>query len=169
MSTMILSIQSLANVRDALAASYFWKEDGDYTPLCLFGAFMPNENRFTVKQEQVKKMADEFVRLAYIFNVEEIFKGRFAKKGCEPVALGAELYDLKNQQGKRLSSVQLLKTLQFIEYNTHAKGWLTDAEFNGWSRRDEYIDFHNKINAIIYALMDSIISKTKEYKDAKWN
>ena len=168
MSTMIISIKSLANVRASLAKSFVWREDSDMTPLCLFEAFMPKTSRFMVKREQVSKAAGDFVAAAMIFNLEEYECGKFAKMNAEPVDYGYYFKTLKRTKGEPLGKVQLLKTLEFISYNTLVKGWLTGDEFNQWSRRDEYKKFHKTIDRLIHALLHDLVSKTEEYKAAVW-
>lgn len=168
MSTMIISIQSLANVRASLAKSFIWREDSDTTPLCVFSAFMPNASRFMVKREQVSKAAADFVRLAMVFNLEEYERGKYAKTNAEPVDYGYYFKTLNRTKGEPLGKVQLLKTLEFISYNTLVKGWLTGDEFNQWSRRDEYKKFHKTIDRLIHALLHNLVSKTEEYKAAVW-
>jgi len=169
MSTIAINIQSLANVRAALSKSFTWREDSDSTPLCLFDAFMPTfVSRFNAKRVHVSRAAWKFVQAAYIFNSEAYNCGKFAKQNAEPVEYNSALKALKFTKGMQLSKVQLLKTLQFIKYNTQAKGWLTDEEFNQWARRDEYLYFHKRLNAIILALLEDVVSKTKEYQEAQW-
>ena len=168
MSTMIINIQSLANVRASLAKSFIWREDSDTTPLCLFEAFMPKTSRFMVKREQVSKAAGDFVAAAMIFNLEEYERGKYAKMNAEPVDYGYYFKTLKRTKGEPLGKVQLLKTLEFISYNTLVKGWLTGDEFNQWSRRDEYKKFHKTIDRLIHALLHDLVSKTEEYKAAVW-
>jgi len=168
MSTLICNIQSLANVRASLAKSFLWREDSDTTPLCLFEAFMPKTSRFMVKRVHASKAASDFVAAAMIFNLEEYECGQFAKMGAEPVDYGYYLKTLKRTKGEVLGKVQLLKTLQFISYNTHVKGWLTEDEFNRWSRIVEYKKFRKTIDRLIHALLNDLVSKTEEYKAAVW-
>lgn len=168
MSTMIINIQSLANVRASLAKSFVWREDSDMTPLCLFEAFMPKTSRFMVKREQASKAAGDFVAAAMIFNLEEYECGEFAKMNAEPVDYGYYFKTLKRTEGKPIGKAQLVKTLQCIKYNTSVKGWLTDGEYNQWSRRIEYIKFHKTLDRLIGALLADLVGQLDSYKTAVW-
>lgn len=168
MSTMVLSIQSLANVRASLSKSFIWREDGNTTPLCVFGAFMPNASRFMVKRESVSRAALEFVTLAMIFNLEEYSGGKYAKINAEPVDYKHYIKTLKFTKGKPLGKAQLVKTLQCLKYNTSVKGWLTTDEYNQWTRRDEYKKFHKTLDRLIYALLADLVDQIDEYKSAVW-
>lgn len=168
MSTMIISIQSLANVRASLEKSFIWREDSDTTPLCLFEAFMPKTSRFMVKREQVSKAAGDFVAAAMIFNLEEYECGKFAKMNAEPVDYGYYFKTLKRTKGKPIGKAQLVKTLQCIKYNTSVKGWLTPSEYNQWTRRDEYKEFHKTLDRLIGALLADLVDQLDSYKTAVW-
>lgn len=168
MSTMVINIQSLANVRASLAKSFVWREDSDTTPLCLFEAFMPKTSRFMVKREQVSKAAGDFVAAAMIFNLEEYERGKYAKMNAEPVDYGYYFKTLKRTQGKPIGKAQLVKTLQCIKYNTSVKGWLTPSEYNQWTRRDEYKEFHKTLDRIIGALLADLVDQLDSYKTAVW-
>lgn len=168
MSTMIISIQSLANVRASLAKSFVWHEDSDTTPLCVFDAFIPNASRFQAKREKMSQAALDFVTLALVFNLEEYSGGKYAKINAEPVDYKHFIKSLKFTTGKPISKAQLVKTLQCIKYNTSVKGWLTDGEYNQWTRRVEYIKFHKTLDRLIGALLADLVDQLDSYKTAVW-
>lgn len=168
MSTMIINTQSLANVRASLAKSFIWREDSDTTPLCVFDAFIPNASRFQAKREKMSQAALNFVTLALVFNLEEYSGGKYAKINAEPVDYKHFIKLLKFTEGKPLSKAQLVKTLQCIKYNTSVKGWLTDGEYNQWSRRIEYIKFHKTLDRLIGALLADLVDQLDSYKAAVW-
>ena len=168
MSTMIINIQSLANVRSSLAKSFIWREDSDTTPLCVFGAFVPNASRFMVKRVKMSQAALDFVTLALVFNLEEYNGGKYAKINAEPVDYKHYIETLKFTKGQPLGKAQLVKTLQCIKYNTSVKGWLTDGEYSQWSRRVEYIKFHKTLDRLIGALLADLVGQLDSYKTAVW-
>lgn len=168
MSTMIISIQSLANVRASLAKSFVWREDSDITPLCVFDAFIPNGSRFQAKRENMSQSALDFVTLALVFNLEEYSGGKYAKINAEPVDYKHYVKSLKFTTGKPLSKAQLVKTLQCIKYNTSVKGWLTPSEYNQWTRRNEYKEFHKTLDRLIGALLADLVGQLDSYKTAVW-
>ena len=65
--------------------------------------------------------------------------------------------------------MQLYKTLQMIDYNTDAKGWLTDTEYENWARKKEYENFKETLKRITKYLADFLVSRTEEYKKAAWD
>lgn len=168
MSTMIINIQSLANVRASLAKSFVWREDSDMTPLCVFDAFIPNGSRFQVKREKMSQAALDFVTLALVFNLEEYSGGKYAKINAEPVDYKHFIKLLKFTKGRPIGKAQLVKTLQCIKYNTSVKGWLTDGEYNQWLRRIEYIKFHKTLDRLIGALLADLVGQLDSYKTAVW-
>lgn len=65
--------------------------------------------------------------------------------------------------------MQLYKTLQMIDYNTDANGWLTDSEYENWSRRIEFENFKETLKRIKSFLADFLVSRTEEYEKAAWD
>lgn len=168
MSCMAISMKALAGVRETLVCSFFWTQQSDENPLGLFEAFSGTYRRYA-SLPVTKQQAKEFVEKAFIFNSIEYFKGEQAKTNSEPVEWGDYLFCLENYDSKRLSIMQLYKTLQMIDYNTEAKGWLTDSEYENWSRRVEYESFKEKLNKVRNYLARFIVSRLDKYKEAEWD
>lgn len=166
MSCMAISMKALAGVRETLRSSLYWNEQRDETPIGLkyvfTGTHYPSEKLTEIQ-------AKEFVEKAFIFNSIEYFKGEQAKTNSEPIEWGDYLFCLKNYDGKRLSIMQLYKTLQMIDYNTEAKGWLTDSEYENWSRRVEYESFKEELKKVKNYLAQFIVSRLDKYKEAEWD
>ena len=76
---------------------------------------------------------------------------------------------MKEQDGKRMTIIQFLKTLQMIDYNTDARGWIEDKEYETWARRKEYENFKTKTNELISHVAQFIVAYHYEYAIAKWD
>lgn len=166
MSCMAISMKALAGVRETLRSSIYWNEQRDETPISLkyvfTGTHYPSEKLTEIQ-------AKEFVEKAFIFNSIEYFKGEHAKTNSEPIEWGDYFVCLSRFNSKRLSVMQLYKTLQVIDYNTDANGWLTDSEYENWSRRIEFENFKETLKRIKNFLADFLVSRTEEYEKAAWD
>ena len=162
---MAISMKALAGVRETLCSSIYWNEERDETPISLkyvfTGTYHPSEKLTEIQ-------AKEFVEKAFTFNSIEYFKGEHAKTNSEPVGWGDYFVCLSRFNSKRLSVMQLYKTLQMIDYNTDAKGWLTQEEYENWARKDEYEVFKSNIKDLTNFLAEFLVSRTQAYKDAEW-
>lgn len=167
MSCMAISIKALAGVRETLISSIYWREQSDETPLGLCKAFTGSD-RFTVSETITRIQAQEFCEKAFIFNSIEYFKGEQARTNSEPIEWEDFIFCLKNYDSKRLSIMQLYKTLQMIDYNTDADGWLTSSEYENWTRRFEYENFKEDLKTVENYLASFIVGRLKEYEDAEW-
>ena len=165
MSCMAISMKALAGVRETLRSSIYWNEERDETPISLkyvfTGTYHPSEKLTEIQ-------AKEFVEKAFTFNSIEYFKGEQAKTNSEPIEWGDYFVCLSRFNSKRLSVMQLYKTLQMIDYNTDAKGWLTQEEYENWARKDEYEVFKSNIKDLTNFLAEFLVSRTQAYKDAEW-
>ena len=166
MSCMAISMKALAGVRETLRSSYYWNEQRDETPISLkyvfTGTHYPSDKLTEIQ-------AKEFVEKAFIFNSIEYFKGEQARENSEPIEWGEYCFCLARCDSKRLSVMQLYKTLQMIDYNTDAKGWLTAAEYENWARKREYENFKETLKRITNYLAGFIVSRTEEYEKAAWD
>lgn len=167
MSCIAISLEALTGVRETLISSLYWREQSDEKPLGLFDAFT-GVNRFTASEKLTKIQAEEFVEKAFVFNSIEYFKGEHAKNNAEPIEWGNYFRILKRCDSKRLPIMQFYKTLQMIDYNTDADGWLTKEEYENWARKDEYEIFKSNIKALTNYLAEFLVSRTQAYKDAEW-
>jgi hypothetical protein len=162
---MAISMKALAGVRETLRSSIYWNEERDETPISLkyvfTGTYHPSEKLTEIQ-------AKEFVEKAFTFNSIEYFKGEHAKTNSEPIEWGDYFVCLSRFNSKRLSVMQLYKTLQMIDYNTDAKGWLTQEEYENWARKDEYEVFKSNIKDLTNFLAEFLVSRTQAYKDAEW-
>lgn len=165
MSCMAISIKALAGVRETLVSSFYWHEQTSERPLSLIHAFTGTS---CASEVLTKKQAQEFCEKTFIFNSIEYFKGEQARTNSEPVEWGDFIFCLKNYDSKRLSIMQLYKTLQMIDYNTEAKGWLTSSEYENWARRIEYENFKENLKTVKNCLASFIVGRLKEYEDAEW-
>lgn len=165
MSCMAISMKALAGVRETLRSSIYWNEQRDETPINLKYVFTGTHHP---SEKLTEIQAKEFVEKAFIFNSIEYFKGEQARTNSEPVEWGDFIFCLKNYDSKRLSIMQLYKTLQMIDYNTEAKGWLTSSEYENWARRIEYENFKENLKTVKNCLASFIVGRLKEYEDAEW-
>lgn len=126
---------------------------------------------FFKNRKDVEKFEEEtqkFITDAFIFNQFELTKG---DKEVNENLGWCEKYiqDLKEQDGKRMTIIQFLKTLQMIDYNTDARGWIEDEEYETWARRKEYENFKTKTNELISHVAQFIVAYHYEYAIAKWD
>lgn len=166
MSTMAISPKALASVRETLCVSVYWRQMDKDTPFGLQFAF---SGSYHMTEDEMRKLADEFVFMAHVFNETEYCKGQQAKGNYYPVEFGLWKRMTENMNARRLSSVQLYKTLQMIDYNTDAIGWLTEEERQNWCMKDEFAKFKETTRRMIACLSAHIISFLDEYKEAKWS
>ena len=166
MSCLPLSMTTLASVRETLRCSYSWTEDAPETPIALWFAF--TDGRSVRSDLVATRHSEKFVELAYIFNCIEYSQGEEARTNSEPVSWGLALDIAKHGQGQRLSILQLIKSLECIDYNTSSDGWLEKEEYENWARREEFEKFKTQLKRIILALLSSVVSRLPEYKQAKW-
>ena len=166
MSCMAISMKALAGVRETLRSSIYWNEQRDETPISLKYVFTGTHHP---SEKLTEIQAKEFVEKAFIFNSIEYFKGEHAKTNSEPIEWGDYFVCLSRFNSKRLSVMQLYKTFQMIDYNTDANGWLTDSEYENWSRRIEFENFKETLKRIKSFLADFLVSRTEEYEKAAWD
>ena len=168
MSTLAISVKALASVRETMRASYFWQTNNDDTPLCFWHSFMGNFSTFSSSEKATLEKANDFVRLAFIFNAEEYHKGKFAEINASPIEYGNFLNAVANCQPKRLDVFQLLTTLQMIAYNTCSRGWMTNETYKNWAYREEYEKFHATIEKMISSLAQHIVDTLPQKQLTKW-
>lgn len=160
MSCMDISIKALAGVRETLKSSLYWREESDEKPLVL-GSVL---RKYRINEKAI----DNFVENAFFFNATEYFKGEQARSNAEPIEWGGFVSCLKNYDSKRLPLAQFFKTLEMIDYNTEPKGWLTDDEYENWSRKKDFERFKEILHEILFYVASSLVSRLKEYEDAAW-
>lgn len=164
MSCMIISLEALARVRETLTASAYYKGDDINRPSRLYRAFANGSTA------AAKRLADEFVKLACIYNNIEYFKGEQARNNAEPVEWGIELYHLQNMVNRQpLDVYQLYKTLEMIDYNTDPQGWMEPEEYDNWCRREEFEKFKETLKNLSLFLAEHIAKNTEGYKNAQWS
>ncbi len=165
MSTLPLSIDRLAEVRETLKMSQFWSLNGKEFPLGLAEVLLGGESR---RADKIENAASEFVHLAYIFNCHGYFKGK--KVNDEPLAWSDALRVIDTTDRRRLGICQFLKSLQCIDYNTDVEGWLTQEQYENWGRREQYEKFKKTLDGMInYLALHIIHFDSEEYKAAKWS
>lgn len=169
MSTLPISLNALAAVRDTLIASFYWRENDENHCSYLFDVFANRPSHNYVTESEAKGMVENFVNLAYIFNAISYFKGEQAKTNEEPDEWGCALEALKSTRGKTMTLVQLFKTIQCIDYNTDVESWLQPGEYYNWKRKYIFEEFNKTIMRINVCLGNHIIGQTEEYKAAKWD
>lgn len=161
---MTISKEALIGVRETLSDSLNWKETTKEQMPEL--SFIFSKNRKDV--EKYEEETQKFITDAFIFNQFELTKGDKDVNGnlgwCEKYLLY-----LRKQEGNRMTIVQFLKTLQMIDYNTDARGWIEDEEYETWARRKEYENFKTKINELISHVAQFIVAYHYEYAIAKWD
>ncbi|WP_277264830.1 hypothetical protein [Prevotella corporis] len=164
MSCMTISKEALIGVRETLSDSLNWKETTKEQMPEL--SFIFSKNRKDV--EKYEEETQKFITDAFIFNQFELTKG---DKEVNENLGWCEKYiqDLKEQDGKRMTIIQFLKTLQMIDYNTDARGWIEDEEYETWARRKEYENFKTKINELISHVAQFIVARLQKYENAKWD
>lgn len=164
MSCMTISEEALIGVRETLNDSLNWKETTKEQMPALSFIFSKNRNDVKKFEEETQK----FITDAFIFNQFELTKGNEEINKnlgwCEKY-----IQDLKEQDGNRMTIVQFLKTLQMIDYNTDARGWIEDEEYETWARRKEYENFKTKINELISHVAHFIVARLQKYENAKWD
>lgn len=166
MSTLPLSIDSLAQVRETLQMSQHWHTNEKEYPCGLVAIFM---NDAFPREEKVNAFASHFVHQAYIFNAIAYFKGEHAKGKTEPSQWNDGLRAIDMTNAKRMGICQFLKSLQCIDYNTDVRGWLTDEQYEKWERKEQYEKFHDTLQRMIHFLALHILDyDSEEYKNAKW-
>ena len=165
MSCMTISMKALAGVRETLISSVYWREQYDENPLTLAHAF---SGCYHPSPELTEIQAREFVEKAFVYNCIEYFKGEQARNNAEPIEWSDYFRCLKNYKSKRLSIIQLYKTLQMIDYNTDASGWLEKEEYENWSRKIEFENFKDTLHKVIHSLAEFLVSRTEAYKAAEW-
>ncbi len=161
---MTISKEALIGVRETLNDSLNWKETTKEQMTGLSFIFSKNRNDVKKFEEETQK----FITDAFIFNQFELTKGDKDVNGnlgwCEKYLLY-----LRKQEGNRMTIVQFLKTLQMIDYNTDARGWIEDEEYETWARRKEYENFKTKINELISHVAQFIVARLQKYENAKWD
>lgn len=168
MSTLPLSIDILAEARETIYCSYFWTQsDKDYC-LGLFDAFLGTQSHRYITEKEALSAAETFVNRAYIFNCIAYFKGAHDNSHKEPEAWDCAIRVMHNTHKRRVSLVQLYKTIQCIDYNTDAEGWFTPRKYENWDRRLDYEAFKKQLNRIEMCLASHIIGQLGEYKSATW-
>ncbi len=161
---MTISKEALIGVRETLNDSLNWKKTTKEQMPEL--SFIFSKNRKDV--EKFEEETQKFITDAFIFNQFELTKG---DKEVNENLGWCEKYiqDLKEQDGKRMTIIQFLKTLQMIDYNTDARGWIEDEEYETWARRKEYENFKTKTNELISHVAQFIVAYHYEYAIAKWD
>lgn len=164
MSCMTISKEALIGVRETLNDSLNWKERSDEQITSLPFVFSKNRKNAEKFEEETQK----FITDAFIFNQFELTKGDNEVNEnlgwCEKY-----IQHLKEQDGKRMTIVQFLKTLQMIDYNTDAMGWIEDEEYETWAMRKDYENFKMKISELISHVAQFIVASLPEYDNAKWD
>lgn len=164
MSCMTISKEALIGVRETLSDSLNWKETTKEQMTGLSFIFSKNRNDVKKFEEETQK----FITDAFIFNQFELTKGD--KEVNENLGWCEKYIQyLKEQKGNRMTIVQFLKTLQMIDYNTDARGWIEDEEYETWARRKEYENFKTKINELISHVAQFIVARLQKYENAKWD
>lgn len=163
MSCITISKEALIGVRETLNDSLNWKETTKEQMPEL--SFLFSKNRNDV--EKFKEETQKFITDAFIFNQCELMK---VYKEAKLISGWHNPYfqELRKQEGNRMTLIQFLKTLQMIHYNTDARGWIEDKEYETWARRKEYENFKTKINELISHVAQFIVARLQEYDDAKW-
>ena len=157
MSTLTISMQTLANVRETISAHAFVVEK-----------LVPGTLSISQKRKYASDAAKSFVELALLFNYMEYFKGEQARNNAEPVEWGCAVLALDLMQGEKLTDVELVKSLDCIEYNTSVESFLNTDEYMRWSRRFEFENFQTVIRGMREILYLHIVSHLPEYENAKW-
>lgn len=164
MSCMTISKEALIGVRETLNDSLNWKETTKEQMTGLSFIFSKNRNDVKKFEEETQK----FITDAFIFNQFELTKGD--KEVNENLGWCEKyLLYLRKQEGNRMTIVQFLKTLQMIDYNTDARGWIEDEKYETWARRKEYENFKTKINELISHVAQFIVARLQKYENAKWD
>lgn len=164
MSCITISKEALIGVRETLNNSLNWKETTKEQMPKLSFIFSKNRNDVKKFEEETQK----FMTDAFIFNQFELTKGD--KEVNENLGWCEKyLLYLRKQEGNRMTLIQFFKTLQMIDYNTDARGWIEDKEYETWARRKEYENFKTKINELISHIAQFIVANLPEYANAKWN
>lgn len=163
MSCITISEEALIGVRETLNDSLNWKESSDEQIISLPFVFSKKNIR---DEEMFKEETQKFITDAFTFNQFELTEGNeeINKNWCEKY-----IQYLKEQDGKRMTIIQFLKTLQMIDYNTDARGWMNNEEYETWTMRKDYENFKMKINELISHVAQFIVSNLPEYINAKWN
>lgn len=165
MSCMTISKEALIGVRETLNDSLNWKEVSDEQMISLPFVF---SNKHRKDEEKFEEETQKFITDAFIFNQFELTKGdEEINKNlgwCEKY-----IQYLKEQDGKRMTIVQFLKTLQMIDYNTDARGWIEDEKYEMWVMRKDYENFKMKIKELISHVAQFIVHRLPEYDNAKWD
>lgn len=164
MSCMTISKEALIGVRETLNDSLNWKEMSDEQITSLPFVFSKKNRK---DEEKFKEETQKFITDAFIFNQFELTKG---DKEVNENLGWCEKYiqDLKKEEGNRMTIIQFLKTLQMIDYNTDARGWLNNEEYETWTMRKDYENFKMKINELISHVAQFVVSNLPEYNNAKW-
>lgn len=164
MSCMTISKEALIGVRETLNDSLNWKERSDEQITSLPFVFSKNRKNAEKFEEETQK----FITDAFIFNQFELTKGDEEVNEnlgwCEKY-----IQYLRKEEGKRMTIIQFLKTLQMIDYNTDVRGWIKDEEYETWRLRKDYENFKMKINELISHIAQFIVSNLPEYNNAKWD
>lgn len=164
MSCMTISKEALIGVRETLNDSLNWKETTKEQMTGLSFIFSKNRNDVKKFEEETQK----FITDAFIFNQFELTKGD--KEVNENLGWCEKyLLYLRKQEGNRMTIVQFLKTLQMIDYNTDARGWIEDEKYETWARRKEYENFKTKINELTSHVAQFIVARLQKYENAKWD
>lgn len=164
MSCITISKEALIGVRETLNDSLNWKKVSDEQMRSLPFVF---SNKHRKDKEKFEEETQKFITDAFIFNQFELTKGD--KEVNENLGWYEKyIQDLKEQEGNRMTLIQFFKTLQMIDYNTDARGWIDDKEYETWARRKEYENFKTKINELISHVAQFIVARLQEYDDAKW-
>ncbi len=164
MSCMTISKEALIGVRETLNDALNWKERSDEQITSLPFVFSKNRKNAEKFEEETQK----FITDAFIFNQFELTKGDEEVNEnlgwCEKY-----IQYLRKEEGKRMTIIQFLKTLQMIDYNTDVRGWIKDEEYETWRLRKDYENFKMKINELISHIAQFIVSNLPEYNNAKWD
>lgn len=169
MSTMPISLNALAAVRETLISSYYWRVNDDNHCAHLFDAFCGSQSHEYLDQSTAFGMVEDFVSKAWIYNAIAYFKGKQAKSNEEPAEWNCALEALKSTNEKKMTLMQFYKTALCVDYNTDVDGWLLPDVYENWKRKDDYRKFKKTLARIMGCLSEYIICRTPEYKAAKWD
>lgn len=161
---MTISKEALIGVRETLNDSLNWEETTKEQMSELSFIFSKNRNDVKKFEEETQK----FMTDAFIFNQFELTKGD--KEVNENLGWCEKYIQyLRKQEGNRMTLIQFFKTLQMIDYNTDARGWIEDEEYETWTMRKDYENFKMKINELISNVAKFIVRRLPEYDNAKWD
>lgn len=162
MSCLQISDRALAGVSTTIISASFWREQTEGQPLSFYH-YITGE--YSNTEERAKDCAKTFVYFSMLFNYMELEGGELKSTDV----FNADLERVWNKVQDRLSVMQLLKTLQMIDYNTDVKGQMEQEQYDNWSLKSEYESYKKHLDETISYLAEFIVSRMPEYRAAKWD